>query len=240
LNSSKVNLRDKSADQDWRLQQIIAQVGQVEELIEIDIPDELAEPKSFLKVLRANHYNWESERFRKLFGMRFRVKIPQIEQLNTIFYPRPEYGTPIFIFFAMLTKRKVIAHLNVNCVFDDADYRKRWVDPLARIVQSYEPFDSDDRYPEWMKRYRNESTIYGLFPIDRLQDLSDCCFEYLDYYLSQVKEDVPETDPERLLQIQKFQDRWVDDIRTQDKAQGMMAKMIGAKTARRIFYEVTT
>ena len=46
--------------------------------------------------------------------------------------------------------------------------------------------------------------------------------------------------PERLQQIAAFQDKWVDDIRTQDKAQGMIAKMIGSKTAKRIFYEVTT
>ncbi len=50
----------------------------------------------------------------------------------------------------------------------------------------------------------------------------------------------PVTDPERLAGVRAFHDRWVDDIRTQDKAQGMIAKMIGAKTARRIFYEVTT
>ena len=91
-----------------------------------------------------------------------------------------------------------------------------------------------------MKKYRNESTIYGLFPRDRLDDVSECCFAYLDYYLGQAKNERPETDPGRLAQIAAFQDRWVSDIRTQDKAQGMMAKMIGAKTARRIFYEVTT
>jgi len=91
-----------------------------------------------------------------------------------------------------------------------------------------------------MKKYRNESTIYGLFPRERLDDISECCFAYLDHYLRQMKTEAPETDSARLAQIAAFQGRWVDDIRTQDKAQGMMAKMIGAKTARRIFYEVTT
>jgi hypothetical protein len=51
---------------------------------------------------------------------------------------------------------------------------------------------------------------------------------------------VPEIDPTRLSAIRKFQDGFVSDIRTQDKAQGMISKMIGAKTAKRIFYEVTT
>ncbi len=227
-------------DQDQRLETIVERLRGVEALEEIPIPQELAEPRSFLKVLRANHYNWSSQRFRKIFGMRFRVKVPRIEQLNSIFYPRDNYDVPVFIFFCMLTKRKVIAHLNVCCPFDDADYRARWVDPLVQILDRYEPFTSNDRYPEWMKKYRNDSTIYGLFPRDRLDDISDCCFEYLDYYLSQVAVAEPVTDPARREAVSRFLDQWVDDIRTQDKAQGMIAKMIGADTARRIFYEVTT
>lgn len=227
-------------DQDQRLEAIIERLRGVETLDEISIPDELAEPRSFLKVLRANHYNWSSPRFRKIFGMRFRVKVPRIEQLNTIFYPRSNFDVPVFIFFCMLTKRKVIAHLNVCCPFDDAEYQARWVSPLTAIMKGYPPFDSDDRYPEWMKKYRNECTLYGLFPRDRIDDLSNCCFEYLDYYLSQVATAEPVTDSGRLEVIKQFQNQWVDDIRTQDKAQGMIAKMIGADTARRIFYEVTT
>ena len=227
-------------DQDQRLQAIIERLRGVESLEELPVPAELAEPKSFLKVLRANHYNWSSERFRKIFGMRFRVKVPRIEQLNSIFYPRCNYDLPVFIFFCMLSKRKVIAHLNICCPFDDDAYRAQWVDPLVQILNRYEPFESNDRYPEWMKKYRNACTIYGLFPRERVEDLSDCCFEYLDCYLSQVAQAKPVADRTRQQQIRGFLDQWVDDIRTQDKAQGMMAKMIGANTARRIFYEVTT
>jgi len=229
-----------ATDQDQRLDAIIERLAVTETLAQLEIPPELAEPRSFLKVLRARHYNWESEKYRKVFGMRFSVRIPPIEQLNSIFYPRSNYGFPVFIFFCMLTKRKVIGHLNLCCPFDDADYRSEWVAPLQQILSSYSPFESNDRYPEWMKKYRNGATIYGLFPLERLQDLSDCCFRYLDFYLDKVRNETPETDPQRLETIAAFHDRWVDDLRTQDKAQGMMAKMIGAKTARRIFYEVTT
>jgi len=226
--------------QDERLDAIVARLAEIEKLKPVAIPDELARPKSFLKVLNAQHYNWESPKFRKVFGMRFSVKLPPIEQLNAIFYPRPNIDVPVFIFFCLLTKRKVIAHLNVNCPFDDAEYRQRWVQPLADIMARYPAFDSKDRYPEWMKKYRNDCTIYGLFPRDRLDDVSRCCFEYLDYYLAEVAKAQPVTDPDRLAVLERFQSQWVDDIRTQDKAQGMIAKMIGKKTARRIFYEVTT
>jgi hypothetical protein len=91
-----------------------------------------------------------------------------------------------------------------------------------------------------MIKYRNNCSIYGLFPIDRLNDISHCCFAYLEHYLQNVRSAMPVTDPGKLEVISRFNEHWISDIRTQDKAQGMMAKMIGAKTARRIFYEVTT
>jgi hypothetical protein len=58
--------------------------------------------------------------------------------------------------------------------------------------------------------------------------------------MTKVSQAKPVTDSERLQEISGFHNQWVDDIRTQDKAQSMIAKMIGATKARRIFYEVTT
>lgn len=227
-------------NQDERFDAIVRRFEAAEGFSPVPVPPELAHPSSYLKLLKASHYNWQSVHFRKLFGMRFSVKLPPIEQLNVIAYPMEDYDLPIFIFFCMLTKRKVIAHLNVNCVFDDDAYRNEWILPLTEILHRYGAFESDDRYPEWMLKYRRDCTIYGLFPLDRLQTISDCCFEYLDYYLAKVRAAQPVTDPARLAAIRQFHAQWVSDIRTQDKAQGMIAKMIGAKTARRIFYEVTT
>lgn len=222
------------------MEAIVSRLNQIEPLVPTDVAPELAEPRSFLKVLKARHYNWSSGRFRKVFGMRFSVKLPPLEQLNTIAYPRENYDVPVFIFFLLLTRRKAIAHLNLNCPFDDADYRQQWIAPLSSILSGYPPFDTDDRYPEWMKKYRHEATIYGLFPLDKLEHINSLCFAYLEHYTREVARAQPVTDPERLKRIAAFQSRWIDDIRTQDKAQGMMAKMIGKETAHRIFYEVTT
>jgi len=140
----------------------------------------------------------------------------------------------------MLTKRKCIAHLNVNLPFEDEEYKAQFMQPLVDILNSYEPFETADRYPEWMKKYRNDCTIYGLFPRERYEDIAECAERYAKHYMEQVATTATETDPDKLKQLETFQAQFVDDIRTQDKAQGMIAKMIGKKTARRIFYEVTT
>jgi hypothetical protein len=201
---------------------------------------ELAEPKSFLKVLSAKHYNWRADKFRKIFGMRFTVKLPPLDQLNTIFYPEPQYDTPIFLFFCLVTKRKLIAHLNVYCPFNDEPYLAKHVDPLTEILAKYPSFECADRYPEWMQKNRQDCTIYGMFKRDRLDDLTSCAFDFLDHYLLTAAGAEPVENASRLQTIVRFHDEFVDDIRTQDKAQGMIAKMIGKQKAHRIFYEITT
>ena len=201
---------------------------------------ELAEPRSFLKVLDAKHYNWRADGFDKLFGMRFKVKLPPLDQLNIILYPEQCYATPIFLFFCLATKRKVITHIGLNYPFEDAAYIAKWVDPLAELQGKYASFEAMDRYPEWMKKYRQPPTIMGMYTKDRLDDVSGCAHDYLAHYLHFASQAEVETDPERLARIAAFHDQFREDIRTQDKAQGMIAKMIGKEKARRIFYEITT
>ncbi len=209
-------------------------------LTPVALDPEIAKPKSTLKLLDATHYNWNADRFRKLFGMRFKVRIPPLDQLNSILYPEPVYDTPIFLFFALVTKRKLIAHLNVYCPFDDDAYLARHVSPLVEKLRKYPSFECDDRYPEWMRKYRQPCSIYGLFPRDRVDDLKNCAHDYLAHYLLQAEQAQKVTDPNRLQRIAAFHEQFIDDIRTQDKAQGMIAKMIGKQKARRIFYEITT
>lgn len=210
------------------------------ELEPIPLDPELARPKSFLKVLDSEHFNWTSDGVRKVFAMRFHLKVPPLDQMNLIYYPEADCSAPIFIFFCLLTKRKVIGHINVNCPFDDEAYQSKWVQPLVKQLNQAAPFDCADRYPEWMKKYRNECTVYGMFERARYGDLLTCAEGYLNHYLEQLTALQRETDPDRIRQIQRFQAGFVEDIRTQDKAQSMMAKIIGKDKAKRIFNEVTT
>jgi hypothetical protein len=227
-------------DMDDLFRSVVDTVDASFSLTPLALDPEIAQPKSFLKILDATHYNWDAERFRKLFGMRFKVKLPPLDQLNCIFYPEPVYDTPIFLFFALVTKRKLIAHLNVYCPFDDEEYLQQHIDPLLARLKKYPPFDCDDRYPEWMKKYRQPCSIYGMLPRERLDDLRACALDYLEHYLQAARAAEPVTDPKRLERIAAFHEQFIDDIRTQDKAQGMIAKMIGKDKARRIFYEITT
>lgn len=209
-------------------------------LASVPVPAELAEPKAKLRLVNAKHWNWEGEGLRKLFAMHTSMRVPPIEQINFILYPAPTIDAPIFLFFCMVTGRKLIGHINVNSLAWNEETKRRWVAPLAQSVSEYPPFESKDRYPEWMKKWRTGAGVYGMFMKDRVEDLSACMFDYLEVYLRQLAACEPISDAVRLAELKDSHDQFVDDIRTQDKAQGIMAKMIGKETARRIFYEVTT
>jgi len=227
-------------DLEARFQDLIARVNDRMPLTVVPVAPELAEPKSFLKILKARHLNWEAERYRKVFGMRFQMKLPPLDQMNFIMYPKPGYDIPIFLFFCLLTGRKAICHVNVNCASTNEAYQQKWVTPLVAAQAKYGSFECDDRYPEWMQKWRTPAGIYGMFPKERFAPFMSCGLEYLDIYLDLARTAEPVQDPAGLARIEKFQLQFVEDIRTQDKAQGMMARMIGKDTAKRIFYEVTT
>jgi len=227
-------------DLERHFQAMIAMVDASLPLSPVQLDPELAEPRSFLKILKARHMNWQAPRCRKVFGMRFSVKIPALDQMNFIMYPEPAHDAPIFLFFCLLTGRKLIAHVNVNCMVRDEACMQKWVAPLVEARRAYASFDCDDRYPEWMLKWRTPAGIYGMLPKERFADFMNCGRDYLRIYLDLLSRSEPVQDPERLAQISQAQAQFVSDIRTQDKAQGMMAKMIGAEKARRIFYEVTT
>jgi hypothetical protein len=206
----------------------------------LPVAPELAEPSSFLKILKARHQNWQAPGFRKIFGMRFTVKLPALDQMNVIIYPQPQYETPIFLMFCLVTGRKVICHVNVNCTASSPAYLERWVEPLVALRARHGDFSCDDRYPEWMLRWRTPAGVYGMFPKARGGDFIACGMDYLGAYLELAARQQPVTDPTRLAEIAAAHAQFVSDIRTQDKAQGMIARMIGAEKARRIFWEVTT
>ncbi len=227
-------------DLEARFRALIAQVDNQMPLTAVAVDPDLAAPKSFLKILKARHMNWRTERYRKVFGMRFSMKLPQLDQMNFIMYPEPGYDMPIFLFFCLLTGRKAICHVNINCMLTDEPYLQKWVAPLVEAQKKYGSFECADRYPDWMQKWRTPAGIYGMFPRERFDSFMRCGTEYLDIYLTLARDAEPVRDTDHLARIQKAQAQFIDDIRTQDKAQGMMAKLIGKETAKRIFYEVTT
>lgn len=223
-----------------RMDEVIRRTQAHMSLAPVAMDPQLEQADSPLKILKVRCRSWESDKLRKIGTLRFFVKLPPLDALNMIFYPREHVDAPIFILFFLETRRKLICHINVNTPSREPDYLHHWVDPMAELRKGYPSFDAKDRYPEWMKKYRHDCTVYGLFSREKTADLSNFMFDCLDTYAEKLARAPFVEDPGRLEELRRFHTQWIDDIRTQDKAQGMISKFIGKAKARRIFHEVST
>ena len=223
-----------------RMNQVIERTRAHVPLEPVPMDPELQEADSLLKILKVRCHNWRAEKLRKIGTLRFFVNLPPLDALNMIFYPKENVDAPIFILFFLETRRKLICHININTPSQDPEYLKHWVGPMEELRSQYPSFEAKDRYPEWMKKYRHPCTVYGLFPKDSTDDLSRFMFDCLEAYASRLAGAPWVENPDRLRELQEFHTQWIDDIRTQDKAQGMISKFIGKAKARRIFHEVST
>ena len=200
----------------------------------------LAAPQTQGRGMKIRSYNWKAERFSKISVMDTSVSVPPMDQLNSMFYPRPDYDFPIFLFLVVVTKSNVIAIFNVNCPFQDPAYTATYVDPLTSILKQYPPFTGRNRYPDWFEKYRTDATIFGVFAKDELDSLTECGLTFLETYLERASSASIVKEPDRLERIAWFHEQFKKDIRDKDRGRGVLAKLTDEETARRIFYEVAT
>lgn len=227
-------------DQTVRMQVIIDKANQYTPLTEVALDPDISDNSAFLNMVRISARNWKSEHLAKMTALHFDLKIPPLDALNMIFYPPENVAAPIFLLFYLIVPRRVICHLNVCTPFRDDAYQAQWIEPFKPILQGYEPFAVQTKYPDWMEEYRHETTVFGINPLNRLDDLTQCGLEYLDAYFSRLVQCAPESDPGRLAAVSAFHDHFRNNIRTKDTARKMTAKFIGKDKSKRIFYEVAT
>ena len=225
---------------DQQLETLMDRLRQQVDLESIALDPALTAPDACQRAMQLNCFNWRAERFTKISVMQTSVEVPPMNQLNSIFYPQPEYDFPIFLFLHVLTKSHVIAIFNVNCPFSDKSYFARNVDPFVPVQKKFPPLEGKDRYPDWFDKYRNAATIFGVYSKAQADQLAACGLEYMQIYLKLAAE-APKVDaPDRLERITSFHEQFKDDIRNKDRGRLVLAKLTNEETARRVFYEVAT
>jgi hypothetical protein len=223
-----------------RFERLLQRIREQVELQPIALAPDLAAAEGSGRAMQLRSYNWRASQFSKITVMQSSVEIPPMDQLNAIFYPDPGYDFPIFLFLTVVTKSHVIAIYNVNCPFTDNAYKALYIDPLMPVYERYAPFEGRERYPDWFEKYRNPATIFGVFPIDQLDDLMACALDYLRIYLRHAKKALKVEDTGRLGPIERFHEQFKEDIRTKDRGRWVLAKLMSDEYARRVFYEVAT
>jgi len=206
---------------------------------ELQLPPELARTRYPLGALELTCRNWRAEHLRKIYCMRMKVRLPQLDILGMAFHPETCFDVPIFMFDLTCTKKKIIAYINVFAVVDDAAYYEKYMQPFEQIRKRYDhlpPF----KMPEWMQVYRSQCTLYSDPAPAFLADLKACVQDYVGLYLPMAAAAQKIADQRTADAVARFHAQFVNDVLTKDRSQIMLGKVIGKEKAGRIFREVLT
>ena len=218
---------------------VLNQFSSAMQLEEVELPPELARTKYPFNALELVCRNWRAERLRKIYCMRMKARVPQLDILGMAFHPEPSFGAPIFIFDLTCTKKKIIAYINVFAVLDDAAYYETYMRPFEQVARRYSHFQPF-KMPEWMQFYRTGCTIYTDPALNFLDELKACIKDYVGIYLPMLTAAEKIKDPQKLAAVQSAHGRFVNDVLTKDRSQIMLGKVIGKEKAGRLFREVLT
>ena len=225
-------------DQDQRKNAILAKMETHLSLEPIDLGRDLASFEVEGFKLRVS--SWQANNCRKVWCARHTMTEAGVDALNAFVYPATQYDAPIFLILFVITRRKVMCHFNINTPLEDDDYKAKWVDPLTEILKTYPTFEAKGQYPEWLLPYRHSCSVRGMHDLEQLDDLTNCMLDYLDVYLPKLTASEPISDPNTLIRIKAFHERFCDDIRTKDPGLRIMANFMSKDLLNRFFHEVFT
>jgi hypothetical protein len=218
---------------------ILGQCSSAMQLEEVKLPPELVRTKYPFGALDLVCRNWRTERLRKIYCMRMKVRVPQLDIIGMAFHPEPCFDVPIFLFDLTCTKKKIIAYINVFAATDDAAYYEKYMRPFEQVASRYDHFQPF-KMAEWMQVYRTAATIYTDPAPGFLGELLACVKDYFKVYLPMLTAAERLIDPQKLAAVERFHAGFINDVLTKDRSQIMLGKVIGKEKAGRIFREVLT
>ncbi len=217
--------------------QVLAAIEAKLHLEPVAIPPELAKTTFPLKALDLRMYNWKADSIRKMYCMRFKVRIPSLNVLGMAIYPQTDLDVPIFQFDLSLTKKIVVSYVNFIALFHNEAYMHKYIEPLQPVYEKYKHLPPE-HMREWMLARKNPYTIYSKPDPGRLDELKKCVMDYLEVYLDILSSAQRTDDSEYQHQIEQAHAAFREDLVGKDRSQKMLGKIIGKKKASRIFNEL--
>jgi 15,16-dihydrobiliverdin:ferredoxin oxidoreductase len=162
----------------------------VEGLKELPFEEHLALQKSKVKPAVIESWQYESKDFRKIRLTYIDAGIGA-QVFNSVWYPRYSTDAPIFgIDFLAFGPKKVLAILDLQPLTQDAEYLKKYIDPLIPLRNKYEALCgrmSGKFYDE--AQFFSRQLLFGRFDNDEpvMSSLYPAFKEYLDYYNAVIK-----------------------------------------------------
>ena len=153
-----------------------------------------------------------------------------LQVLNFVIFPRLNYDLPFFGGDLVTLPGGHLIALDMQPLFHDAAYQKKYSDPILPIFKSYQqdlPWGGD--FPEEAQPFFSPAFLWTRPQETELVETKvfEAFQAYLQAYVNFVKEAEPTSDGERLEEIKDSQLRYIGYRAAKDPARGMFTRLYG-------------
>ena len=153
-----------------------------------------------------------------------------LQVLNFVIFPRLNYDLPFFGGDLVTLPGGHLIALDMQPLFHDAAYQKKYSDPILPIFKSYQqdlPWGGD--FPEEAQPFFSPAFLWTRPQETELVETKvfEAFQAYLQAYVTFVKEAEPTSDGERLEEIKDSQLRYIGYRAAKDPARGMFTRLYG-------------
>ena len=153
-----------------------------------------------------------------------------LQVLNFVIFPRLNYDLPFFGGDLVTLPGGHLIALDMQPLFHDAAYQKKYSDPILPIFNSYQqdlPWGGD--FPEEAQPFFSPAFLWTRPKETELVQTKvfEAFQDYLKAYVKFVKEAEPVSDRQRLEEIKDSQLRYIGYRAAKDPARGMFTRLYG-------------
>jgi phycoerythrobilin:ferredoxin oxidoreductase len=153
-----------------------------------------------------------------------------LQVLNFVIFPHLNYDLPFFGADLVTLPGGHLIALDMQPLFHDQDYQAKYSEPILHIFKSHQahlPWGGD--FPAEAKPFFSPAFLWTRpTEVEAVQTrVFEAFKDYLQAYLDFVAQAEPITDPQRLLEIQQAQLRYLRYRAEKDPARGMFRRFYG-------------
>lgn len=212
----------------------------LEGLEDLPFEESLSYQESERKPARIESWQWKTKGFRKIRATYIDAGV-RAQVFNSVWYPSTEYDLPLLgIDFLSFGKKKVLCVLDFQPLCQDADYLRKYCEPVGHIKLKYEGLAgsmSARFYDE--AQFFSKQLVFAKFdnsePI--MTQLFPAFKEYVTAYIAMMKDATPDPSPESMARVAKLQKDYDQYSAERDPAVGLFSTYWGKEWAEKFTHE---
>ena len=163
-----------------------------------------------------------------------------LEVFNSVMYPSHEYELPFLgVDFLSFGKVKNLIVMDVQPLFQDAEYIKKYIAPLKSLHEQYPDLSQDLEMKFYdANQYFSKYLLFAKVEPDIIPTRVFEAFQaYLDLYWKMLADATPLTDPAAIARVATAQQEYDQYSADRDPAHGLFSSHFGTDWANQFLFE---